>query len=340
MNSPALFAPTRKSRLAATVGISAVLAITLTATGSGAAHAAEATVGLGVATSYGVLAYTKIENTGLTVIDADIALSPTDASFITGLNSPVVPTDGLVLGRQDAANPEAAAVKAEVLNAYTDAASRASTANIGTELGGQTLVPGVYDGAALELAAGSTLTLDGAGVYIIRATSSLVTFSDSQIVLTNGADACNIFWRVPQSATIGSGTDFAGTILANTAITVQDDATIQGRLFALNAEVTLINDDISAGNCPVVASTPIPVVDDDDDDDDADDNGNNGGGGGGAGGDDSTAGGAQLAATGDEHTLQIALALTALAGGAALLIVGNRRRTGVQHARHDGGARH
>ena len=93
MNSPALFAPTRKSRLAATVGISAVLAIALTATGSGAAHAAEATVGLGVATSYGVLAYTKIENTGLTVIDADIALSPTDASFITGPNSPVVPTD-------------------------------------------------------------------------------------------------------------------------------------------------------------------------------------------------------------------------------------------------------
>ena len=88
------------------------------------------------------------------------------------------------------------------------------------DLGGLTLIPGVYnDPTSFEIT--GVLTLDGQGspdsVWIFQTGSTLLTASNSSISLINGADACNIFWQVGSSATLGTGTDFAGTIMALTS---------------------------------------------------------------------------------------------------------------------------
>jgi len=72
--------------------------------------------------------------------------------------------------------------------------------------------------------------------------------SASTVSLVNGAQACNVFWRV-DSAAIDTTATFVGNILALNSITVANGATIQGRLLARNGNVTLINDTITASIC-------------------------------------------------------------------------------------------
>lgn len=57
--------------------------------------------------------------------------------------------------------------------------------------------------------------------------------------LTNGAEASNVFWAVGSSASLGGATDFAGNIIALASITLVTDASVDGRLLALNGAVTL-----------------------------------------------------------------------------------------------------
>ena len=114
---------------------------------------------------------------------------------------------------------------------------------IGTELGGSTLVPGVYNSQSGTFGITGTLTLDGQGdpdaVFIFQMQSTLVTASASVVLLTNGARACNVFWQVGSSATIGTSSSFVGTILALTSITLTTGATVDGRVLARNGAVTL-----------------------------------------------------------------------------------------------------
>jgi hypothetical protein len=61
----------------------------------------------------------------------------------------------------------------------------------------------------------------------------------THMVLTNGAQACDVFWRVGSAATFNVGSTVVGTVMAYSAITVQTNVQVEGRLFALNAAVTL-----------------------------------------------------------------------------------------------------
>jgi hypothetical protein len=133
-------------------------------------------------------------------------------------------------------------------------ASQAQTALIGPGLNGVTVTPGVYDVQA-GLLQGGVLTLDGAGVYIFRASSTLT--SSGTLNLINGARACDVFWRVETAATI-NGTSFVGTIIANTGVHFGSGVTLDGRAFAINGDVTLINDHITGPTC--AAATAIPNI--------------------------------------------------------------------------------
>ena len=121
----------------------------------------------------------------------------------------------------------------------------------GVELGGRTISPGVYAGGTIELT--GTVTLDGGGdpnaVFVLKAASTLVTASSSRVVLVNGAQACNVFWQVGSSATFGTGTAFAGTVIANVSITATTGTTLDGRLLALNGAVTLDSNTITVPSC-------------------------------------------------------------------------------------------
>jgi hypothetical protein len=59
------------------------------------------------------------------------------------------------------------------------------------------------------------------------------------VVLTNGAQAKNIFWQVGSSATIGTTSAFQGTVMADQAVTLETGATLGGRALARIGAVAL-----------------------------------------------------------------------------------------------------
>lgn len=214
------------------------------------ASAAEAPIGLGRATSYAILGGTTVTNTGSSVINGDLGLSPGTA--VTGF-----PPGQVNNGSSHIADGAAADAQTDLTTAYNDAAGRSTTGSIVADLGGQTLVPGVYAGGALTL--NGTLTLDAQGdpaaVFVFKASSSLTTGSASVVSLIGGANACNVFWQVTSSATLGSNSTFRGTILAMTSITATTGASVTGRLLARNGAVTLDTNNVSISACAAASTT-------------------------------------------------------------------------------------
>jgi len=212
-------------------------------------------VGLGTADSFAVLAGQGVTNTGPTVVDGDLGTSPDPP--VTGF------PPGTVNGAIHEADAVALQAQNDLTTAYNDAASRTPVSTIPTELGGQTLTPGVYDSESgtFEIVAGGTLTLDAEGdpdgVFIFQMASTLVTFDSSDVNLIGSASPCNVFWQVGSSATLGTNSNFTGTILALTSIEVQTDAVVEGRVLARNASVTLDDADIDASAC-IAAPSPSP----------------------------------------------------------------------------------
>jgi hypothetical protein len=222
---------------------------------SGSARAATA-IGLGTADGYAVLAGSGITNTGSTVIAGDLGTFPT--TTVTGEND-------IVLTGTHRNDTENASAKGGLLTAFNDAAGQASTQTISADLANPaaTLTPGVYT-QATAMGLTGTLTLDGGGdadaVFVFQAGDTLTTASASRVVLTGGAQACNVFWQVGVSATLGSDSTFVGTILAGTSITLNDRATVAGRVLASNGAVTMIDNVITRPLCSTPVSSPTPTA--------------------------------------------------------------------------------
>jgi Ice-binding-like len=220
------------------------------------ALAETAPVGLGTAGSFAVLAGTTVTNTGPSSISGDLGVSPGTA--VTGF-----PPGTVSNGTIHSADGVAAGAQSDLTTAYNDAAGRSPTANVPAFIGaGQTLTPGVYK-ASSSLDVGGSLTLDGGGdpnaVFIFQAPSTLVTDSASSVILTDGAQACNVFWQVGSSATLGTNSAFTGSILALTSISVDTGDTIAGRALARNGAVTLDDDTITSPACATAPPTPTPT---------------------------------------------------------------------------------
>lgn len=245
--------------LAATLGL-AVAATFGISTAASAATVISGPIDLGTAESYGVLGATGVTNTGPTVINGDLGVSP--GTSLTGFTG--APTGGEVDGETHQTDTEAAQAQADALTAYNVAASLSPTRLGMGELAGQSLAPGVYTGGALALSGGNlTLAGSASSVWVFQASSTLTIGSGANILFTGGATSCNVFWQVGSSATIGTGAAFEGTVLAHTSVTANTDATIAGRLIALNGAVTLQSNVITpATGCTpgTVSDTPAPEI--------------------------------------------------------------------------------
>ena len=200
-------------------------------------HAGEAPIDLGAASAYAILAFntvTNINNPG-TIVTGNLGISP--GAALTGF------PPGQVIGMIHAGDTAAALAKASLLAAYNDAVSRLGAAVLPGDLSGLTFTPGLYKSSTSVMIAAGNLTLDAQGnanaVFIFQMGSTLTTNAGTQVILSGGAKATNIYWAVGTSATLGTNSSFEGTILAASAITMKTGASIEGRLLAQGAAVAL-----------------------------------------------------------------------------------------------------
>lgn len=220
--------------------------------------AQEASVGLGTADAFAVLAGETITNTGPTTITGDVGLHP--GSSVTGFDSVTLS------GELHVTDAVAEQAKVDLVTAYNDAAGRGPATTVAADLGGQNLTEGVYDSSSGTFEMTGTLTLDAQGdpnaVFVFQMASTLVTASASSVSLINGAQACNVFWQVGSSATLGTGTSFVGNILALASITLNTGATIQGRALARDGSVTMDTNTITRATCSTPTTTTTTTTGD------------------------------------------------------------------------------
>src|SRR5680860_1406406 len=205
--------------------------------------------GLGAADPYGVFGALGVTNTGVsTHIWGDVGAN----SSVTGLDD-ATQVDGTIK-----IAPATNGVATDASSTYDSLMSSLQGTSSGLDLAGtNTIVPGVYDVAASTL--NGALTLDGAGVYIFRSSSSNTTAHSGTMNLINGACASDVFWAISASMTIGTGADVEGTIIAKTGnITLATGATLVGRAISLTDQVTLQSNQITQPTCAVPTATPTP----------------------------------------------------------------------------------
>lgn len=228
---------------------------------------------LGTAANFAVLAGSAISDVVLpSVITGHVGLSPTGGTAITGLTCPelvgfnIYDTNAGYAGGGGCLLTNATLLttaKNDLLAAYNNVVGQATTTLITSDLGtfnGGTLTPGVYANAS-SIGLTGTLTLSGGAndVFIFKAGSTLTTASNAQVVLTGGVQACNVFWQIGSSATLGTSSTIRGNLLAKDSITDNGGSTIYGRLLARDAQVTLSQTTVTKQTCSTAAAPTTPV---------------------------------------------------------------------------------
>jgi ice-binding like protein len=197
--------------------------------------------------TFAVLGASTVTNTGPSIITGDLGVSPGTA--VTGF-----PPGTVTGGIMHAGDATATTAQADAHTAYAALVADPCGTNLtgktlGTTPGAVTLSPGVYCFNSSAQLTG-TLTLTGNGVFVFQMGSTLTTASNSSVVLANGATGGNVFWQVGSSATLGTNTVFAGSVLSLISDTVTTGTSVCGRVFALTGAVTLDSNAITAaGSC-------------------------------------------------------------------------------------------
>ncbi len=193
-------------------------------------------IDLGAAESFAVLGASTVTNTGATVITGDLGVVPGTA--ITGFGPGIV-TGGSIYSNDDVARQ----AHADATLAYNVLSELTFTTDLtGENLGDRTLAPGIYRFSSSAQLTGA-LTLDGRGqanpLFVFQIGSTLTTATLASMTFINGANACDTFFRVGSSATLGVGTQLGGTIIAMASQTLTTGTGVDGRIIALNGAVTL-----------------------------------------------------------------------------------------------------
>ena len=229
-------------------------------TGNGKGPAApvgfsEASRDFASAAAYGVLAKTAITTTAGSQVNGHMGISPAAASYITGFGLVAgtgYSSSSLVIGNHyvyaaDYAAPTPSNLTTAIgtmETAYTDAAGRSSPnfSELATgELGGLTLVPGLYKWTNnVTISTDTTISGGPSDVWIFQISGNVTMAVAKQIILTGGAETKNIFWQVAGAVTVGASSIFKGIILGKTAIIFGDSSVLNGRALAQTA-VTLDN---------------------------------------------------------------------------------------------------
>ena len=213
-------------------------------------------VPLGEANNYSVLSYAGVTNSGLSVINGDVGLSP--LTTITGFTFSTPAGLGIVNGTVHYNDGSAMLAQKNALTAYNTLAGMAYIDKTGSDLGGKSLTAGVYHfNTSVGLTGNLTLdnTLGNANsVFVFQIGSTLTSAVGSSITVLGVAPI--IYWQVGSSATLNTGTAFTGNILALASVSFGTGSTlVNGRAIALGGAVTLLGNSLSA---PTIALAAAP----------------------------------------------------------------------------------
>jgi hypothetical protein len=220
---------------------------------------------LGTASTFAVLGSAGVTNAGASLITGDLGAGPAAPAatgfdlvantIVYGPGGTVTTGLGIVNGSIYAGGPVENQAHLDANTAYNFLVAQVPDSIFSgvTQLDGMTFTPGVYKFApSANLQVNGTVVLDFQGnsdaVFIFQMGSTLVTMAGSNVIaINNGNPTCNganVYWAVGSSATI-DGAQFVGTVIATTAITMTSGASVEGRMLALGASVTMISDTIS-----------------------------------------------------------------------------------------------
>jgi len=231
---------------------------------------AQTAVNLGSTANFVILAGSLVSNIPTSSVTGDIGLSPAAGSGITGFGAMEV--SGLVY-TVDATGPAGSTIAAALLTAakgdltiaFNDAAGRVPVPtgtflNPGSgNIGGMTLVPGLYKFTSSASITGNDVTLTGnaTAVWIFQIAADLNVGTGVKVILAGGAKAANIFWQVGTSATLGTTSVFKGTIMADQSISIGTGASLEGRALAASAAVTLASNVITKPSSVTAVKTSV-----------------------------------------------------------------------------------
>jgi hypothetical protein len=211
---------------------------------------------LGSSAAFAVLGASAVTNIGSTTVLGDVGISP--GTSITGSGSITL------TGAYHTNDTAASQGEVDAMSAYNSLAAQAPTANLtGMDLGSMApLPPGVYKfNSSAQLTGNLTLNAvtNPSGLFIFQIATTLTTGSNSSVTLLNGNSNSGVFWQVGSSATLGTGTAFAGSILANQSITLNTSSGITcGRAIALTGAVTMDTNTVSTNCAAQPSSSPVP----------------------------------------------------------------------------------
>ena len=127
-----------------------------------------------------------------------------------------------------------------------------------------TIPPGCYSsGGPMNVVATTTVTLNGAGVYIFRPGGALTTGANSRVILANGACANDVFWAPIGATTLGANAalsptpTFVGNILDAAGISIGQFANLTGRALAFGGTVTTDAVTITVPTCTPIGLFPV-----------------------------------------------------------------------------------
>lgn len=209
---------------------------------------------LGASTGFALFTTSgAIDNTGTTNVWGDIGSNSTSAATGSSIT--------LVVGSTHFSDATSSSAATDVAAAYSYLSGLSCDSTLSTPFGsGLVLVPGrVYCLAGASTISGD-LILDAKGnssaIFNFKIAGALTTSTSSRIILRNGASFCNVYWQVGGGVTLGQNSIFRGTLVADGAIYLLNNDTLEGRGLTKTGAITLSNNKVVGCDA---SGQPLPV---------------------------------------------------------------------------------